>query len=207
MFKFLNCKTFGLLSLSLAMSFNVSNANAKIKIGEKAPDFTLTSSQGNTHKLSEFAGKIVVLEWFNNECPFVKKHYNSNNMQNLQAKYTDKDVVWLSIISSAKGKQGHVTAEEAMANTKEANAKPTAVLIDVDGVVGKTYGAKTTPHMFIVHKDGTLVYKGAIDSINSADSADVAKADNYVSKALDEIIAGSEVSIASTKQYGCSVKY
>lgn len=188
-------------------SFNFSDARAADAVEKVAPEFSLKGSDGKEYKLSDYSGQVVVLEWLNHECPFVRKHYESKNMQQLQTKYTEQDVVWFSIISSAEGKQGHVTPEEAMADTKEKGAKPTAVLIDADGVVGKLYGAKTTPHMFIIDEYGNLVYQGAIDSINSADKADVAKAENYVSKALDEILADKEVSVSSTRQYGCGVKY
>lgn len=180
---------------------------ASVNTGEAAPDFTLTDSYGKTHSLSEFKGKTVILEWTNHECPFVKKHYESNNMQQLQKKYTEKDVVWLSIISSAEGKQGFVSAEKANELTQTRKANPSFVLFDTNGKVGKSYGAKTTPHMYIINAEGKLIYKGGIDSIQSADQADIAKAVNYVDKAMTEHLAGKPVSETTTLPYGCSIKY
>ena len=176
-------------------------------LGDAAPDFSLTDSNGKSHALSDFKGKTVILEWTNHECPFVKKHYESNNMQSLQKKYTDQGVVWLSIISSAEGKQGFVSAEKANQLTKDRNAHPTAVLFDTKGTVGKSYGAKTTPHMYIIDKEGKLIYKGGIDSIQSADKEDIAKATNYVDKAMTEHMAGKAVTENNTTPYGCGIKY
>lgn len=180
---------------------------ASVNTGESAPDFTLTDSYGKTHSLSEFKGKTVILEWTNHECPFVKKHYDSNNMQQLQKKYTEKDVVWLSIISSGEGKQGFVSADQANKLTETRKANPSFVLFDNDGKVGKSYGAKTTPHMYIINAEGKLIYKGGIDSIQSADQADIAKAVNYVDKAMTEHLSGKPVSETTTLPYGCSIKY
>jgi peroxiredoxin len=182
-------------------------AFAAAEVGAPAPDFSLKSADGKEVKLSDYAGKNVILEWTNHECPFVVKHYGSGNMQNLQAKYTGKDVVWLSIISSAPGKQGFVDAAKAQSLTQERNAKPSAVLFDPSGEVGKAYDAKTTPHMYIVNKAGELVYAGGIDSIQSANPEDIKKADNYVEMAMAEVLAGKEVSKSVTRPYGCSVKY
>jgi len=176
-------------------------------IGAAAPDFELTDSQGNTHKLSAFKGKFVVLEWVNYGCPFVKKHYQSDNMQTLQKKYGDKGVVWLSICSSAEGKQGHFTGDELASQIKANRGQQTAYLIDADGKVGKTYGARTTPHMFVINPDGDLIYKGAIDDRASTSTSDVEGATNYVAQALDEAMAGKPVSQSATQPYGCSVKY
>lgn len=176
-------------------------------IGEKAPDFTAADSNGKNHTLASYKGKIVVLEWLNHQCPFVKKHYGGENMQKLQKTYAGKGVIWLSIISSAPGKQGYCTPEEANSLTREKGAAPTAVLLDSQGTVGKLYGAKTTPHMFIISADGVLVYNGAIDDIPSTDIDDIAKAKNYVQSALDELLAGKAVSMATSQPYGCSVKY
>ena len=175
--------------------------------GSVAPDFTLKDTQGNQHSLSDFKGKFVVLEWTNLGCPFVRKHYDSNNMQSLQKKYTDKGVVWLSICSSAEGKQGHFAPDKWNELIVEKGAAPTAVLLDEEGKVGRLYGATTTPDMFIIDKKGNLVYRGAIDSIKSVDQSDVPKATNYVSAALDRTMAGQPVKNSSTKPYGCSVKY
>lgn len=179
---------------------------ASVNTGEAAPDFTLTDTYGKTHSLAEFKGKTVILEWTNHECPFVKKHYESNNMQQLQKKYTDKDVIWLSIISSAEGKQGFVSGEKANQLTASRKANPSFVLFDTDGKVGKSYNAKTTPHMYIINADGKLIYKGGIDSIQSTDQADIAKAVNYVDKAMTEHLAGKAVSESNTAPYGCGIK-
>lgn len=180
---------------------------ASVNTGEAAPDFTLTDTYGKTHSLAEFKGKTVILEWTNHECPFVKKHYESNNMQQLQKKYTDKDVIWLSIISSAEGKHGFVSGEKANQLTASRKANPSFVLFDTDGKVGKSYNAKTTPHMYIIDADGKLIYKGGIDSIQSTDQADIAKAVNYVDKAMTEHLAGKAVSESNTAPYGCGIKY
>jgi len=190
----------------LVLSFNFPSF-AAVEPGEVAPGFTLTDSKGTSHKLSDFRGKFVVLEWLNHECPFVKKHYSSGNMQKLQQEYTAKGVVWLSIISSAPGKQGHRTGPQAEADTKDKNAAPTAVLLDPSGEVGKKYDAKTTPEMFVLDKEGKILYAGAIDSIKSTDSADIAKAENHVRQALNAALAGQPVPTPKTKPYGCSVKY
>lgn len=180
---------------------------AETGVGGKAPEFSLKDTHGNTHALSDHLGKLVVLEWNNPDCPFVKKHYEGGNMQNLQKTYTGKDVIWLTVNSSALGKQGNYPPEKLNEITAERQAAPTAVLIDPDGTVGKLYGAKTTPHMFIVDPKGVLIYQGAIDSKPSTSPADIASSENYVSKALDEAMAGGEVSTPSTSPYGCSVKY
>jgi peroxiredoxin len=190
--------------LTLALNQSVRSA---AEPGEAAPEFTLTDSKGTSHKLSDFRGKFVVLEWLNHECPFVKKHYSSGNMQKLQQEYTAKGVVWLSIISSAPGKQGHRTGPQAEADTKDKNAAPTAVLLDPSGEVGKKYDAKTTPEMFVLDKEGKILYAGAIDSIKSTDSADIAKAENHVRQALNAALAGQPVPKPKTTPYGCSVKY
>jgi len=182
-------------------------AHAVPKIGEPAPAFTTTDSDGKTVKLSDFKGKTVVLEWTNDGCPFVQKHYSSGNMQSLQKDATAKGVVWLSVISSAPGKQGHVTGAAANALSKERGAVPTDVLLDPTGVIGRSYEAKTTPHLFIVDPKGTLAYMGGIDSIASADPADIKDAKPYVKLALAEIAAGKPVTDAVTKPYGCSIKY
>lgn len=180
---------------------------AAAKINEAAPGFTLTDSRGGTVSLSNYKGKLVVLEWTNHECPFVRKHYDSGNMQKLQRDYTGKEVVWLSIISSAPGKQGHVTGEQAEELTKSRNASPSAVLLDPTGKVGQEYGAKTTPHMYIIDREGVLRYAGGIDSIKSTDQADIKTAKNYVARSLDELLAGKPVSEPATAPYGCGVKY
>jgi hypothetical protein len=193
--------------LSLAALAFAATAAAAPKPGDTAPDFTLPGSDGKPHSLSAYRGKYVVLEWTNHECPFVRKHYGSGNMQSLQKEATGKGVVWLSVVSSAKGEQGHIDAGKAADLTKSRGAAPTAVLLDPSGEVGHKYGAKTTPHMFVIAPDGKLVYMGGIDSIPSADAEDIAKATPYVKVALNEAMSGSPVTNASTKPYGCSVKY
>ena len=176
------------------------------QIGAKAPDFSLSDSKGISYSLSELAGKTVVLEWTNHDCPFVKKHY-AGNMQALQQRYTAQDVVWLSVISSAPGKQGHVSAAEADALTASRQAAPTAVLFDESGVTGKAYDAKTTPHMYVIDKAGVLQYMGGIDSIPSAKVDDIAKATPFFANAASAVLAGDTPNPAVTKPYGCSVKY
>lgn len=182
-------------------------AMAQVQIGAPAKEFTLTDVSGQSHSLSDFKGKYVVLEWFNYDCPFVKKHYSVNNMQSLQKEFTDKGVIWLSINSSAPGNQGYYKGPDMAALAEERGAASTGILLDPDGAVGRSYGAKTTPHMFIVDPDGVLIYQGAIDDKSGMDSAEVAGAYNYVSAALNEAMAGQPVSQPFTQSYGCSVKY
>jgi hypothetical protein len=177
------------------------------KVGEAAPDFTGTDSNGQSHKLSAYRGKYVVLEWHNQGCPYTKKHYDTGNMQKLQRDAIAKGVVWLSVISSAPGKQGYVTAGEENEYLKRTNSAPTAVLLDPSGEIGRMYGAKTTPHMYIIDPEGRLVYNGAIDDRPTADAKDIPGAKNYVTSALDEVLAGKPVSTSSTTPYGCTVKY
>lgn len=181
-------------------------ARAQALVGQAAPAFSAVDSNGKTHSLDAYKGKWVVLEWTNDGCPFVQKHYRGN-MQKLQQAYTRKGVVWLSVISSAPGKQGHVDGAGANALTKDRGAHPTAVLLDPTGQVGKAYGAKTTPHMYVVDPQGKLVYAGGIDDKPSTDVADIATARNYVSAALDAVLAGKPVQTATSTPYGCSVKY
>jgi peroxiredoxin len=177
------------------------------RIGEKAPEFTATDSNGVEHTLSQYAGKYVVLEWHNNGCPYVRKQYNSGNMQKLQKEWTARGVVWLTVVSSAPGKQGYVTADEENAYLKQINAAPTAVLLDPTGRLGHLYDAKTSPHMFIIDPSGTLIYNGAIDDQPTPDPASIEGATNYVSQALSEAMAGKPVSVPTSRPYGCSVKY
>lgn len=193
--------------LLLAAALTSFAAQAAVKVGEAAPDFTLGGDDGKTHSLADYRGKTVVLEWTNDGCPFVKKQYSSGNMQSLQKTYTGKDVVWLSVVSSAPGKQGHVNAAQAAALSQSRAAAPSHVLLDEKGAVGHLYEAKTTPQMFVVDAAGKLTYAGAIDSIPSADPADIATATPYLKNALDETLAGKPVTVAVTKPYGCSVKY
>jgi peroxiredoxin len=196
-------RAFSLLNLLLLLSAFSFAA----KVGEAAPDFTATDSNGQPQKLSSYRGKYVVLEWHNQGCPYTRKHYETGNMQKLQKEWTTKGVVWLSVISSAPGKQGYVTASEENDYLKRTNSAPTAVLLDPKGDLGRMYGAKTTPHMYIIDPQGMLIYNGAIDDRPTSDQADVAGAKNYVSQALDEATSGKAVSTASTTPYGCTVKY
>ncbi|MCC6469637.1 MAG: thioredoxin family protein [Alphaproteobacteria bacterium] len=176
-------------------------------VGAPAPDFQCTDSAGNIRSLSEFKGKTVVLEWTNRQCPFVRKHYDGGNMQALQKKCAGQGVVWLSVVSSAPGNQGYVTAPEANEHVKAVGASPAAVLLDADGKVGRLYGAQTTPHVFVVDGAGKLAYAGAIDDKSSTSAADIKGAKNYVADALDALKTGKPVATASTKAYGCGVKY
>lgn len=178
-------------------------------IGAAAPAFTGTNSYGEEVSLSDFDGKTVVLEWTNDGCPFVKKHYDESvkNMQGLQTNAADDDVVWISIISSAPGKQGHVDGEAANELTTSRGAAPAHVILDESGDIGRLYDAKTTPHMFVIEGDQSLAYMGAIDSKKSANPADIATSTNYVTAALEAVAAGTAVETPSTKPYGCGVKY
>jgi peroxiredoxin len=178
-----------------------------VRVGEQAPDFNAVDSNGQTHTLSQYKGKYVVLEWHNNGCPFTRKHYESGNMQKLQKEWTAKGVVWLTVISSAPGTQGYVTAAEENAYLKQMKASPTAALLDPLGTLGHLYNAKTTPEIFIVTPDGKLVYQGAIDDHPTSDAGDIPKSKNYVSVALTESMSGKPVDEPSTRSYGCSVKY
>ena len=174
---------------------------------EMAPAFALKDLDGKEHKLEDFKGKFVVLEWCNHGCPFVKKHYKEGHMQKLQEQYTKKGVIWLTICSSAVSKQGWMTNEDWKKKNEAIGAKPTAVLIDVDGKVGKLYGAKTTPQICIIDKDGVRVYDGAIDDKRSTKTEDIKTSKNYVTTVLDAVMAGKPSPIRRTKPYGCSVKY
>jgi peroxiredoxin len=181
--------------------------HAAAEVGKPAPAFTLQSCESKPVSLSDFKGKVVVLEWTNNSCPFVVKHYGTGNMQKLQADATAKGVVWLSICSSAPGKQGHAAPADALKACTERNSAATAYLIDESGDTGRSYGAKRTPEMYVINADGVLVYHGAIDDKKSADPADVAKAKNLVAAAIEETLAGKSVSIPETEAYGCTIKY
>jgi peroxiredoxin len=184
-----------------------SSTGTAARVGEPAPGFTAMDSNGKQQSLGDFRGRIVVLEWHNLDCPFVKKHYGTDNMQALQREWTGKGVAWLTIISSAPGQQGHLTAEQANEHFAEQKGAQTAVLLDPEGTVGRLYEAKTTPHMFVIDPEGRLVYNGAIDDKPTADVADVLTAKNYLSAALSEAAAGKPVSSPTSRPYGCSVKY
>jgi hypothetical protein len=176
-------------------------------VGEPAPDFSVADAYGNVHSLSDFEGRYVILEWLNHDCPFVRKHYDGNNMQQLQKKYTDQDVVWLSVISSVPGTQGHLQPDEARAITNEKGASPTAVLLDTDGSMGKAYDARVTPHMFIINPEGIVEYNGAIDDKPTARARDLEGAHNYLTAAMTSLMNGEEVEVTTNTPYGCTVKY
>ena len=176
-------------------------------VGSAAPEFSLPDAKGKTHALGDYKGKYVVLEWFNPQCPFVKKHYGGGNMQKLQENYSGKGVVWLTINSNAPGTEGSLTADEAQKVANSWKMKDTAVLLDPDGKVGRAYGAKNTPNMVIINPEGKIVYEGAIDSKPTPNPADIPVSTNYVKTALDESLAGKAISKPTTKPYGCSVKY
>ena len=194
------------LVLAATAAFFSLGLAAAPQIGAPAPDFSVVDSKGNSHSLKDFAGKNVVLEWTNHDCPFVVKHY-SGNMQALQAEMTAQDVVWLSVISSAPGKQGHVSGAKADELTASRSAMPTAVVFDESGAAGKAYDAKTTPHMYVIDKAGVLQYMGGIDSIPSAKVDDIAKATPYFANAAKAVLSGETPDPAVTKPYGCSIKY
>jgi peroxiredoxin len=180
---------------------------AETEIGKAAPNFTLPDTSGKEWSLANFKGKYVVLEWYNPDCPFVGKHYRSGNMQDLQKEFTSKGVVWLSIDSSAPGEEGNYPPGKLNEISARVGAARTALLLDPDGKVGRLYGAKTTPDMYIINPTGILVYKGAIDNKRSTDPADVKTATNYVKSALQAMMTGKTVSTTDTQPYGCSVKY
>src|SRR5437016_4842529 len=177
------------------------------KTGVAAPVFTATDTGGKAVSLGDQHGKIVVLEWTNHDCPYVRKHYDAGNMQNLQKEATGQGVVWLTVISSAPGTQGHVSAGQANELTKTRKAMPTAVLFDPTGTVGKAYGATNTPHMYVIMKDGVLAYAGAIDDKPTTRRSDVESAQNYVRPALAAVAAGQPVKTPVTRAYGCTIKY
>jgi len=195
------------IAFAAALAALVGPARAAVTIGQPAPDFTLTDIQGQTHRLADYRGRIVVLEWVNPTCPFVVKHYGSGNMPALQHAAAADGVVWLSINSGRPGAEGDFEPAQVTAWMKRVGAAPTAYFRDRDGKVGRLYEAKTTPHMFVITADGTLVYEGAIDSIRSAKVEDIAKATNYVKAALAAVKSGQPVEKATSQPYGCSVKY
>lgn len=197
-----------LFSLLPMLSLATASVQAAPEIGQPAPAFELTDTAGQTHRLSDFAGRKVVLEWTNHECPFVKKHYESGNMQQQQRSAAEEHgAVWLTIISSKPGAQGHVSPDRADELTESRDAAPAAVLLDEPGDVGRLYGAQVTPHMYIIDEGGTLVYMGGIDSNPSADPADIPDATQYVVAALDDLAAGRAVAEPVTRPYGCTIKY
>lgn len=191
----------------LALNAGVSPAAADASVGSPAPTFTLSDTKGGNVSLADVKGKTVVLEWSNHQCPYVGKHYRGNNMQSLQKKWTARDVVWLTVLSSAPGQEGYVTPAEANKLTVDRDAAPSAVLLDSKGTVGRAYGARVTPHMFIVADDGDLVYAGGIDDKQTARVEDLKTARNFVDEALTELSQGKPVSTTTSRAYGCSVKY
>lgn len=195
------------LTIAGALAWSAGSAHANPRIGQPAPTFSGVDSQGRTHRLADYRGRTVVLEWTNHDCPYVRKHYDSGNMQALQRATKVEGAVWLSVISSAPGKQGHVSARQADALTRQRDAAPSAVILDESGAIGRAYGAKTTPHMYIIDARGVLAFMGGIDDRATADPSDIPGARNHVRAALDELKAGRPVSQASTRPYGCSVKY
>lgn len=195
------------LLFSTALSLAAVPAIADVAVGQPAPDFSATDSQGRAQTLSQYKGKTVVLEWNNPGCPFVQKHYSSGNLPKQQADAVKDGVVWLTINSGAAGKQGHLDAKGAQEFLAQYHATPSAYLFDGDGKIGHAYGAKTTPHLYVIDDSGTLRYMGGIDSIASADKDDLAKATQYVPQVLAELKAGKTVSVPTSEPYGCSVKY
>jgi peroxiredoxin len=199
---------FAVLSVCLLLlAAPAASAQSQATVGDSAPNFTLPDTEGEEHTLADYEGKYVVLEWLNFGCPFVGKHYGSGNMQRLQETYTDEGVVWLSIVSSAEGRQGYYPPAEMKAQKKKHNGNMTAILLDPSGTVGKTYGAKVTPHMYVINPDGELIYKGGIDDRPTTDEADIEGATNYVRNALNQAMNGEEVSPKTAQPYGCTVKY
>jgi peroxiredoxin len=194
------------LGAAVAMTIETAALAAPVS-GKLAPDFTATGSDGKTHSLRDYRGKTVVLEWTNHQCPYVEKHYQTGNMQALQRDATGQGVVWLSVISSAPGTQGHVSPAEANRLTSSRKAAPTAVLLDPKGVIGRLYDARNTPHMYVISTEGVLVYQGAIDDRPTYRHSDVNGASNYVRGALAALAAGQPVKPAVTRAYGCTVKY
>jgi peroxiredoxin len=194
------------ISLILFAGFTTHKTKEPV-IGRTAPDFTTRDTRGATQHLAAYRRRWVVLEWFSHACPYTAKQYATGNMQRLQKTYTAKGVVWLSIVSSATGHEGFTTNARANELTAEKGAAPSAVIRDTSGTIGHLYDARNTPQLFVIDPQGTLVYGGAIDDKRTSDTADVAKAHNYVSAALDESLAGKPVSVALTQPYGCTVQY
>ncbi len=184
-----------------------SSLRAEPVVSQAAPLFSGASADGSTINLADLKGKTVILEWTNHECPFVKKHYQSGNIPNLQKQAAAQGIVWLQVISSAPGKQGYIDAETAKKLNAERDAHPANTIFDPSGAIGKLYAATNTPQLFIIDPNGILIYKGGIDSIPSADAEDITKAENYISTALKELAAGKPISQSTTKPYGCTVKY
>ena len=212
-------RTMGVIALAAAVavpygviagdnhSHDGKHSHAHAAIDQKAPEFSLAGIDGKTYSLADYKGKYVVLEWNNFDCPFVKKFYGAGKMQSLQKEYTDKGVAWFTICSSAEGKQGYYDAETLKTMNTDRKTAPTAYLRDADGTVGKMYGAKTTPHIFIINPEGVLIYAGAIDDKPGPDPAAIESANNYVTATLTSAMAGKPVEVKTTESYGCGVKY
>lgn len=196
-----------LAPVALVATLAAAPALAVATVGQPAPAFTATDSNGRQVSLADFKGKTVVLEWTNPECPFVQKYYSGGDMQKLQAEARKQGVVWLSVNSGAPGKQGAMTGAEANAKLRQQGATPTAYLIDSNGAVGRAFGARTTPHMFVIAPNGTVAYAGGIDNLPTANPADIARAQPLVKLALADVAAGRDVETPTSKPYGCSVKY
>jgi peroxiredoxin len=195
------------LILILATTLLSSFAFADAKVGTPAPDFAVMDAQGKPQNLKDYKGKYVILEWYNKDCPYVRKHYDSKNMQKLQFDMTAKGIVWLTVISSAQGKQGYLAPGEALTNGAKEGSKASAILLDPSGSMGKTYGAKTTPHMYLIDPQGVLRYNGAIDNNDSSDPKTIASAENYIVAATNSAMKGEKIAKETSKPYGCSVKY
>ncbi|MGA8530736.1 MAG: thioredoxin family protein [Acidobacteriaceae bacterium] len=191
---------------SVILAFTLTAA-AAARVGDPAPNFTGTDSHGRTHHLSDYRGKFVVLEWTNNGCPFTRKHYDSGNMQRLQKEWTARGIVWLTILSSAPGQQGYMTAAQENAYIEKVHADPTAAILDPNGTIGRLYDAKTTPDMYVIDPSGKLLYSGAIDDHPTTDVSDIPASKNYVTAALTDAMAHKPISPDYTRPYGCSVKY
>lgn len=194
-------------SVLIALALAPTPAFADAVPGKPAPTFEAKDANGKAVKLGDYSGKWVVLEWFNKDCPYVRKHYGSKNMQTLQADYTKKGVIWLTVNSSATGKQGHTSPEETLKVAKAEGSNATTTLLDHDGKIGKAYGAKTTPHMFVIDPKGLVVYAGAIDDNDSSNPETIKAAKNYVRAALDAGMEGKKIETATARPYGCGVKY
>lgn len=196
-----------ILCAAFAAILSALPAFSQARVGDSAPTFTATDSHGKPQALDQYKGKFVVLEWHNQGCPYTRKHYESGNMQELQQEWTAKGVTWFTVISSAPGEQGYMTPDRENSYVAQVHAAPTAVLLDPDGKLGRLYGARTTPQMFVIDPQGKLIYAGAIDDRPTPDLGDVKGADNYVTDALTAAMAGKPVAKPFTRSYGCSVKY
>jgi hypothetical protein len=194
-------------STIVLMNSTNSTDQAGVVVGEAAPEFSVVDAHGNMHSLSDYEGQWIILEWLNHGCPFVRKHYDGNNMQELQKKFTEQGVIWFSVVSSAPGTQGYMEPEETLKTAEEKGAAPTAILLDSDGTMGRAYDARVTPHMYIINPDGILEYNGAIDDKPTARLRDLEGAHNYVVAAMTSLMNGEAVEVTTNTPYGCTVKY